>query len=162
MQLLNISLEKGICPDKLKIAKVIPIFKTGDVDMFQNYRPILILSGFSKIYEKVMHNRLLEFLNRFEILYSYQFGFLSNHSTNLALIHMTNEIATAIDQNEITAGVFLDLSKAFDTLNHEILFSKLGHYGIRGVALNWMKSYFNNRKQFVNLSVIIMSHPITN
>ena len=79
MHLLNISLEKGICPDKLKIAKVIPIFKTGDVDIFQNYRPISILSSFSKIYEKVMHNRLLEFLNRFEILYSYQFGFRSNH-----------------------------------------------------------------------------------
>ena len=72
---------------------------------------------------------------------------------------MTNKIATAIDQNEIAAGVFLDLSKAFDTLNHEILFSKLGHYGIRGVALNWMKSYFLIEN---NLSVIITSHPITN
>ena len=100
-----------------------------------------------------MYNRLLEFINKFEILYCYQFGFRSNHSTNLALIHLTNKIATATDQHEIAAGVFLDLSKAFDTLNHDILFSKLEHCGIRGVALHWIKSYFNNRKEFVSYNV---------
>ena len=73
---------------------------------------------------------------------------------------MTNKIATAIDQNEIAAGVFLDLSKAFDTLNHEILFSKLEHYGIRGVALNWMKSYFNNRKQFVSYNNVSSNYQL--
>ena len=82
-------------------------------------------------------------------MYCYQFGFRKNNSTNFALIHLTNKIATAIDQNKITAGVFVDLSKAFDTLNHQILFSKLERYGIRGVVLQWIKSYFENREQFV-------------
>jgi hypothetical protein len=118
---INVSLEKGVFPHKLKIAKIIPVYKSGDVDIFTNYRPISILSDFSKIFERIMNNRLLEFINKFEILYCYQFGFRSNRSTNLALIHLTNKIATAIDQHEIAAGVFLDLSKAFDTLNDDIL-----------------------------------------
>ena len=100
-----------------------------------------------------MYNRLIEFIEKFEILYCYQFGFRKNNSTNFALIHLTNKIATAIDQNKITAGVFVDLSKAFDTLNHQILFSKLERYGIRGVALQWIKSYFENREQFVQHDV---------
>ena len=97
-----------------------------------------------------MHNRLIEFVERFGILHHYQFGFRKNHSTSLALVHLTNKIASAIDRKELTAGVFLDLSKAFDTLDHEILFTdKLEHYGICGMALHWIKSYLSNRKQFV-------------
>ena len=87
------------------------------------------------------------------MLYCYQFGFRKNNSTNFALIHLTNKIATAIDQNKITAGVLVDLSKAFDTSNHQILFSKLERYGIRGVALQWIKSYFEIREQFVQYDV---------
>ena len=96
-----------------------------------------------------MHNRLIEFIERFEILHHNQFGFRKNHSTSLALAHLTNKIASAIDREELTAGVFLDLSKAFDTLDHEILFNKLERYGIYGMALLWIKSYLSNRKQFV-------------
>ena len=96
----------------------VPNFKTGDADTFTNYRPISILSSFSKIYERVLYNRLAEFIDKFKILHKFQFGFRSNHSINFAF-------ATAIDRKEMTAGVFLDLSKAFDTLNHDILFSKL-------------------------------------
>jgi hypothetical protein len=161
MRVINISLEKGIFPNDLKMAKVIPIFKAGDVDIFTNYKPISILSSFSKIYEKVMYNRLLDFIERFEILYSFQFGFRTKHSTNHALTHLVNKIATGIDQNKISIGVFLDLSKAFDTLNHSILFSKLENYGIRGVALNWIKSYFHNRKQFVQYNNVTSSQLIT-
>ena len=161
MHLINLSLEKGIFPNNLKTAKIIPIFKAGDVDIFTNYRPISILSSFSKIYEKIMYNRLLDFIERFEILYSLQFGFRTKHSTNHALTHLINKIATDIDQNKISIGVFLDLSKAFDTLNRDILFSKLENYGIRGVALNWIKSYFQNRKQYVQYHNVTSSHLIT-
>ena len=89
-----------------------------------------------------MYNRLTEFAEKYELLYCCQFGFRKNHSTSLALIHLINKIFSAIDRREITAGVFLDLSKAFDTLDPDILFAKLEHYGIREVALRWIKSYF--------------------
>ena len=118
MRIINLSLQSGIFPDRLKTAKVVPIYKADDPELFKNYRPILILSNFSKIFERVMYNRLTEFIERFEILYCYQFGFRKNYSTNFALTHLTNKIATAIDQNKITAGVFVDLSKAFDSLSH--------------------------------------------
>ena len=108
-----------------------------------------------------MYIRLLDFIERFEILYSFQFGFRTKHSTNHALTHLVNKIATGIDQNKISIGVFLDLSKAFDTLNHGILFSKLENYGIRGVALNWIKSYFHNRKQFLQYNNVTSSQLIT-
>ena len=92
-----------------------------------------------------MYNRLVEFAEKHDILYRCQFGFRKNHSTSHALIHLVNKIASAIDQHETTVGVFLDLSKAFDTLDHHILFAKLEHYGIRDVALQWFKSYFSCR-----------------
>ncbi len=105
----------------------------------------------------MMYNRLSEFAQRFEILYCYQFGFRKNHSTDLAVIQLVDKIASCIDQNKVTAGVFLDLSKAFDTIDHQILFYKLERYGIRGVALQWIKSYFQNRKQFVQYNNVSSS-----
>ena len=92
-----------------------------------------------------MYNRLTEFAEAYEILYCCQFGFRKNHSTSLALIHLINKISSPIDRHEIPAGVFLDLSKAFDTLDHEILFAKLEHYGICDVVLKWIKRYFSCR-----------------
>ena len=114
-------------PESLKIAKVIPALKAGDPTLFSYYRPISILPAFSKLFEKVMYNRLINFLNLHNILYSKQFGFRNNHSTALALIDLINNISSAIDRNETTLGV----SKAFDTITHEILCQKLQHYGIR-------------------------------
>ena len=135
LHLINLSFSKGIFPDQLKIAKLIPIFKADDPEIFSNYRPISLLTNFSKFFEKVMYNRLVDFAERFNILYHNQFGFRKGYSTSHALVHLVNNISSAIDRNEITVGVFLDLSKAFDTLNHKILFSKLEHYGIRGLTL---------------------------
>lgn len=159
--IINKSLENGVFPDSLKIAKIIPIFKSGDMDKYSNYRPISILANFSKFFEKVMHKRLLHFIEKLELLYCYQFGFRKKHSTELALIHLINKVATSIDENKLTAGVFLDLSKAFDTISHEILFYKLEHYGFRGIALSWIKSYFKNRKHFVQFGKIKSSEAIT-
>ena len=150
--IINLSLLKGIFPDKLKIAKIIPIFKAEDPNFFVNYRPISLLSNFSKFFEKVMYNRLVEFAEKHDILYRCQFGFRKNHSTSHALIYLVNKIASAIDQHETTVGVFLDLSKVFDTLDHQILFAKLEHYYMRDVALQWFKSYFSCRQQFVQFN----------
>ena len=150
--IIDLSLPKGIFPEKLKIAKVIPIYKVDDPSHFTNYRPISLLSSFSKFFEKVMYNRTIEFAEQYNILYHCQFGFHKNYSTSHALIHLINRISSAIDQRETTVGVFLDLSKAFDTLDHQILFTKLENYGIRDVALQWIKSYFSCRQQFVQIN----------
>ena len=137
--IINLSLQKGIFPDKLKIAKVIPIYKADGPSHFANYRPISLLSNFSNFFEKVLYNRMIKFAEQYNILYRCQFGFHKNYSTSHALILLINRISSAIDQHETFVGVFLDLSKAFDTLGHHILFTKLEDYGIRDVALQWIK-----------------------
>ena len=142
-------LSTGVFPESLKIATVIPVFKVDDTILFSNHGPISILPAFSKLFEKVMYNRLINFLNLHNILYSKQFRFRNNHSTALALIDLLNNISSAIDRNETTLGIFLDLSKAFDTINHETLCQKLQHYGIRDTSFVWIKSYLEDRTQFV-------------
>ena len=109
------------------------------------------------LFEKVMYNRMIEFAEQYNILHRCQFGFRKNYSTTHVLIHLINRISLAIDPRETTVGVFLDLSKAFDTLDHQILFTKLEHYGIRDVALQWIKSYFSRRQQFVQINQICSS-----
>ena len=125
------------------------LFKTGDPEKLENHRPISILPAFSKLYEKVVYNRIL--INHI-LLYINQFGFRRNHCTSMALIQLVNNIASAMDSRESTAGVFLDLSKAFDTIDHHILLNELVHYDIRGHSLNWVSSYLTNRKQLVQFT----------
>ena len=146
----NLSLTQGIFPDDLKKAKIIPLYKANDPMLFNNYRPISILPLFSKVLERIMYNRLLEFINKHKLLYRYQFGFRKDHSTYMALIVLIDKITSAMDNGEFTLTVLIDFRKAFDTVDHEILLDKLYHYGIRGIAFDWMKSYLSNRQQSVS------------
>ena len=119
--LINLSLSNGVFPSELKTANVKPLFKNGIDNKWNNYRPISLLSVLSKIYEKTFYSRLLQFLNIEKILYNFQFGFRKEHATYMALLAFMEKIITAMERNEYTIGIFLDFSKAFDTVNHEIL-----------------------------------------
>jgi endonuclease/exonuclease/phosphatase family metal-dependent hydrolase len=149
-QLINSSFECGIFPDALKIGKLCPIFKNGDKKLSSNYRPISVLPSISKIYERAIKNRLSTFLEQDSILIRNQFGFRKNYSTYMPIMDLYDKISSAIDNNEYAVTIFIDLAKAFDTIDYSVLFSKLYHYGIRGVTLDLFKSYLNNRKQFVH------------
>ena len=120
--------------------------------LLMDYRPISLLSIFDKIIEKAMHKRLYTFLLQHNILFENQFGFRKNNSTTYALIDLTEKIKDTIENKKFGCGVFIDIRKAFDTVNSKILLQKLEHYGIRGTALTWFKSYLSNRKQYVFLS----------
>ena len=150
--LVNQSFQSGIFPDKLKIAKVISIFKKGNPELPSNYRPISLLPIFSKLFEKVMYKRLHRFLEIHKVLYSLQFGFQENHSIDHALVSLTEAVRSTLDNKRLGCGIFIDLQKVFDTVNHRILHSKLEHYGIRGCALEWFRSYLSDRKQYVSVN----------
>ena len=150
--IINLSFETGKFPDILKISKVIPIFKKGSPLEPSNYRPISLLSNIEKIFEKLMYSRISNFLDRHQILYFRQYGFRKSHSTTQAIINIIERIRQSLDNGQLACGVFVDLQKAFDTVDHEILCSKLNHYGIRGVANSWFKSYLSSRLQFVSIA----------
>ena len=143
------SFAQGIVPGELKIAKVVPIFKSGKKESMDNYRPISLLSSFSKIIEKIVSIRLTSFLDSNKLISNSQYGFRKKHSTVHPLLHFVNHVSAALDKKEHTLAIFCDLRKAFDTVDFSILFSKLSKLGIRGQELNWFKSYLHNRKQMV-------------
>jgi hypothetical protein len=149
-KIINVSFLAGIFPDALKIAKICPIFKSGDKHTLSNFRPISVLPSFSKIFEKIMYKRLNDYLTKYTMLSPNQYGFRKGYSCYMALLDMHYNISTALDRKEYAAGVFLDLSKAFDTVDHAILIKKLEHYGIRGTPLNLFISYLSCRKQYVS------------
>ena len=147
--IINQSIESGHVPVTMKLAKVVPIYKSKDKQMLNNYRPISLLPIFSKILEKVIHHRLFNFLNINNILFASQYGFRKNHSTVNAVTELVSHVIKAMNIKENTISVFLDLSKAFDTVNNNILLRKLEFYGIRDIALQWFKHYLTGRKQYV-------------
>ena len=147
--IINLSFSTGVFPDILKIAKVIPLHKGGSTEELNNFRPISLLSIFDKIIEKIMHSRLYFFLEEHQILFKNQFGFKKKCSTVHSLIEITEKIKESIDQGKYGCGIFIDLKKAFDTVNHKILLLKLEHYGVRGNLLSWFESYLTDRKQYV-------------
>ena len=147
--LFNHSFRNGCVPDQLKLANVIPVHKKDSVTLLTNYRPISLLSVFNKILEKLMYKRLIAFINKYNILYEKQFGFREGHSTVHAALLITDHIQKVIEEGQFSCGIFLDFSKALDTVNHGILLKKLSHYGIRGIANQWFSSYLSNRSQSV-------------
>ena len=151
-KLFNLSFATGVFPDILKVSSVSPLFKKGSKIHCGNYRPISLLSNISKILEKLMYTRLYRFLNMYNILVECQFGFCANHSTSHALVSITEKLREALDTGHFACGVFIDLKKAFDTVDHEILIAKLEHYGVRGIVKQWFSSYLHNREQFVSIN----------
>ena len=150
----NKSFKTGTFPDQLKISKINPIHKKESRLKISNYRPISLLSNINKIIEKLMFTRLYNFLETNNCIYKLQFGFRAKHSTNHAILSITQQIQEAINKDKIAIGIFIDFQKAFDTVNHSILLDKLNHYGVKGSANKWFESYLNNRKQFVTINGI--------
>ena len=150
----NKSFSSGLFPSELKIANVVPIFKSGDELVFSNYRPVSVLPVFSKLLERLMYNRLISFINENKLLYDYQFGFQKGKSTYMAMVMLIDKISDALDRGDCVIGVFLDFSKAFDTVDHKILLQKLKIYGIKNVPLQWFESYLSERTQYVTYNSV--------
>ena len=150
--LINQSLQSGIFPDKLKIAKVVPIFKAGkdNIDSYvHNDRQISLMSCFSKIFGRIVYNQLYNNLQLNKLLYDSQYGFTKSHSTELAALELIDSIYKHVDQGKTPIAIFLDLFKAFDTIDHKILINKLHHCGCRNISIKWFKSYLTERSQYV-------------
>lgn len=146
----NLSFTSGVFPNEMKTSKIIPLFKAGDKHKLTNYRPISLISVLKIIFVFVC--RLDSFIEKNQLLSECQYGFRNNRSTALALLQITENITAAIENKQNTIGVFIDLKKAFDTIDHSILLKKLQTYGIRGRAWNWVRSYLENRQQFVQFA----------
>ena len=151
-KIMNLSFVTGIFPDICKVAKVIPLYKKDDPLFCKNYKPISLLPIFSKIFEKIIYKRMYSFLNDNKLIYNRQFGFRSNYSTDHALISSIETIKKKLDSGNYVCGVFIDLEKAFDTVNYEILCNKLTYYGFRGKIELLIKSFLSNRKQLVSIN----------
>ena len=140
---------------------MIPIYKKDDDTIFSNYRPISILPAISKIIEKVIYGQMYYYFSQNKLFCDSQYGFRHGQSTELAALELVDRINTVLDNNETPISIFLDVSKAFDTLNHSILLNKLKHYGITGLSLNLIKSYLSDRKQFVEFNSIKSNYEST-
>ena len=149
--LFNLSIVKEIFPDDLKIAKVTPIHKADSSSNISNYRPMSVLPCFSKMLERIMYNRLQKYLKDQNILYNKQFGFRTGHSTQHVIAQLVDQIYEAFEKNEYTLGVFIDLCKAFNTVDHSILLRKLELYSITDTNYAWIKSYLSNRLQYIQI-----------
>ena len=153
-KLFNDCIDEGVFPDSLKIAEVIPLHKEGKKDIATNYRPISLLPIISKLFETVISNRLIPFFEKHNILAQNQYGFRKHHSTELAVAEIYNQMLKNMDENKHTCAIFLDLAKAFDSVNHNILIKKAEKYGVRGNALKLIKSYLTGRQHYVKLGEI--------
>ena len=151
VNLFNASLVVGEFPSCLKVGRIIPVFKKGSRSSVSNYRPITTLPVLSKIFEKLMHVRIYSFLNKYDVFCRKQFGFREGHSTTDALLEYCNEVYNSLNESNYFFTIFLDFSRAFDTVNLELLLRKLDHVGIRGVTLNWFRTFLFGRQQYVSV-----------
>ena len=148
--IINQSLSNGILPEKLKLAKVKPLHKKGDSSQFSNYRPISLLPSISKIFEKVAHLQVYNYFVSNNLFFNSQYGYRKHHSTEHAALELVDRIYTALDNSQLPIAIFIDLSKAFDTISHEILLEKLKKYGFDSISLKWVSNYLYNRTQCVD------------
>lgn len=151
-RIFNLSFESGMYPEELKTGRVTPIFKADDPNNITNYRPITLLSCINILFEKLIAKRMLSYIDKYNILTKNQHGFRKNYSTATAVHSATEAIYNALNNNHFALGIFLDIKKAFDSVNHEILLSKLERYGFRGPAIKFFRSYLTNRRQFVQIA----------
>ena len=147
----NLSFVHGIYPDLFKIAKVIPIFKGGDKSNLANYRPVSVLPSVSKILERLMYNRMLQFIEKYLLITEWQFGFRPHRSTQDAISHFVEYVTGNLDGKDDVCALFIDVAKAFDSLDHDVLLYKLSAYGFRGNSYAWLNSYLHKRMQYVEV-----------
>jgi hypothetical protein len=150
--IINQCFRKGSFPNLMKLAKVIPLYKKDNNMLFDNYRPVSLLSSMSKVFEKIIYNQIYEHFTTNNLLYTSQYGFRSMHSTELAALELCDRIICELDKGETPINIFLDLSKAFDTIDHTIMLSKLKYYGFSDISLALLESYLSGRQQFVNFN----------
>ena len=150
--IFNLCSDQGYFPDELKTGCITPIFKKGDKTSVSNYRPVCSLSPFSKIFERIIYTRMLNFIDKYNIFSKTQFGFRKNLSTESALLNFTDYVQNGLTLKHNVGAIYMDLSKAFDVMNHDILEIKLEHYGFRRDFLNFLMSFIRNRKYFVHVN----------
>ena len=155
--IINQMLMTGEFLSDLKISRVKLLFKSGDASLFLNYRPILLLPSFSKLFEYIIFKQLYTYMNDNKLFSIEQYGFRTEYSTELAALHLVNDLTKQMDTGKVHTNIYIDLSKAFDTLEYSILLDKLNYYGIRGVANNLLHSYISNGYQYVDFNGSISS-----
>jgi hypothetical protein len=148
--LANPSLQCGQFPSAEKIARITPVYKSDEKTLLDNYRPISTLPVFSKVLEKLVYYRIPRYLEEHDLFNNYQYGFRQNRSTKHAITILLDDVRTGMDQGQLTGSVFMDLRKAFDTVNHARLLDKLPAYGIKDIEMKWFISYLFARAQIVN------------
>ena len=159
-KVIDASFDSGVFPSSWKSAKVVPVFKSGDPSDVDNYRPISVFKCLSKIIERVAFNHIYAFLIKENLLHILQSGFRHRHSTCTALVHLIDKVYNDMDNCKLTRGLFLDLRKAFDTVNHDIMLKKFARFNPRRKMTQWLLSYLSYRKQAVDYNGI-MSHAAT-